>query len=588
MPGDTLDYPELWSRVRRLARVLRARGVQRGSLVGLCVQRTPAMVVAQLAILSAGGAYVPLDPAYPPQRLHDMALDAALTLLVTEQSLAAPWQDLAVPKLLLDQAQAELLAQPANALPADPVRDARPQDPAYVIYTSGSTGKPKGVVVPHRAVVNFLLSMQHEPGLAEDDVVVAVTTLSFDIAVLELLLPLLGGATLVLATREQAVDGEALSALLDCSHATLMQATPATWRLLIDAGWLGSPSFKALVGGESLSPQLAGQLSARTSELWNLYGPTETTVWSTCWKVPPQAQTIAIGRPIANTTIHVLDGQGKRCPAGVSGEIFIGGEGVATGYLHRPELTDERFVPDPFGSDPKARMYRTGDRGRWRHDGLLEHQGRLDFQVKVRGHRIEPGEIEARLQAHADVSQSLVIAREDRPGEARLVAYVVPRGGELDAAALRDHLRVKLPDHMLPQHYVALDALPLLPNGKVDRHALPAPRAEQRPQASAADAPSTPAERALAAIWCELLGVDGDAVTRTDNFFDLGGDSLQVSRAVIAFHRRSGVRLEARRMIFESLAQLARGIELPEGEPAPLEESANQPKGWFKRLFQRA
>ena len=589
MPGESLGYPELWSRVRRLARVLRARGVQRGCLVGLCLQRTPAMVVAQLAILSAGGAYVPLDPAYPLQRLHDMALDAALTLLVTEQALAPTWQDLALPSLLLDQAQAELLAQPATALPDDPERDARPQDPAYVIYTSGSTGKPKGVVVPHRAVVNFLLSMQREPGLGEDDVLVAVTTPSFDIAVLELLLPLLAGATLVLATRDQAVDGAALRALLERSHATLMQATPTTWQLLIDAGWHGSPlSFKALVGGESLSPQLAGQLLACTRELWNLYGPTETTVWSTCWRVPPQAQTIAIGRPIANTTIHVLDAQGKRCPAGVSGEIFIGGEGVATGYLRRPELTAERFVPDPFGPDPQARMYRTGDRGRWRHDGLLEHQGRLDFQIKVRGHRIEPGEIEARLQAHADVAQALVVAREDRPGDARLAAYVVLRGGELDAAGLRDHLRVDLPDHMLPQHYVALAAMPLLPNGKIDRHALPAPRAEQRPQASAADAPSTPAERALAAIWCELLEVDTEAVTRSDNFFDLGGDSLQVSRAIIAFHRRSGVRLEARRMIFESLAQLARAIELPEGEAAPTEEPANQPKGWFRRLFQRA
>ena len=587
LPGDAMGYPELWSRVRRLARVLRAHGVQRGCLVGLCLQRTPAMVVAQLAILNAGGAYVPLDPAYPVQRLHDMALDAELALLVTEQGLAALWQDLATPTLLLDQAQATLMAQPDTPLPPDEARDARPQDPAYVIYTSGSTGKPKGVVVPHRTVVNFLLSMQAEPGLGPQDVLVAVTTLSFDIAVLELLLPLLAGATLVLATRDQAVDGEALRTLLDRSGATLMQATPATWRLLIDAGWSGSPSFKALVGGESLSPQMAAQLSTRTGSLWNMYGPTETTVWSTCWQVPRGPQTISIGRPIANTTIHVLDAQGKRCPAGVSGEIFIGGEGVATGYLNRPELTAERFVPDPFSTDPQARMYRTGDRGRWRHDGLLEHQGRLDFQVKVRGHRIELGEIEASLQTHANVAECLVIAREDRPGEARLVAYVVLREGTLDTAGLRDHLRVGLPDYMLPQHYVALDAMPRLPNGKVNRHALPAPRMEARLPAASADAPSTPAEIALAGIWSELLGMDGDAVARSDNFFDLGGDSLQVSRAVIAFHRRSGVRLEARRVIFESLAQLARGIELPDGEPAPVEAPADQPKGWFKRLFQR-
>ncbi|MDM0001919.1 amino acid adenylation domain-containing protein [Variovorax sp. J22P240] len=585
VPGETLDYRELWSRVDRLAHLLRGAGVRRGCLVGLCVQRTPAMVVAQLAILRAGGAYVPLDPAYPLQRLHDMAVDAALTLMVTEQGLASLWQDLAMPTLLLDQAQAELMAQPATALPPDAECDARPADPAYVIYTSGSTGKPKGVVVPHQAVVNFLLSMQREPGLGPGDVLVAVTTLSFDIAVLELLLPLLAGATVVLATREQTVDGEALRSLIDQAGATVMQATPATWRMLIDAGWTGSASFKALVGGESLSPAMAQQLSARTGEVWNLYGPTETTVWSTCWKVPPEPQTISIGRPIANTRIYVLDAQGRRCPAGVSGEIFIGGDGVTSGYLNRLELTAERFIPDPFSADPHARLYRTGDRGRWRHDGLLEHQGRLDFQVKVRGHRIELGEIESSLQAHPDVSQSLVVAREDRPGDVRLVAYLVLREGAAGGAEFKDHLRVSLPDYMLPQHYVVLDALPLLPNGKINRHALPAPRIESRASLSAGDAPSTPAEMALAGIWGEILGMDSGTIARRDNFFDLGGDSLQVSRVVIAFHRTGGVRLEARRMIFETLGQLAGGVELRAHDVAPEEEPTKQSKGWFRRLF---
>ena len=583
VPGAALSHAQLWSRVHRLAHALRARGVERGCLVGLCAQRSPEMVVAQLAVLSAGGAYVPLDPAYPLQRLHDMAQDAALTLLLTEQGLSDLWREIELPTLLLDQAQAELMAHPDGPLPADGDADARPEDPAYVIYTSGSTGKPKGVVVPHRAVVNFLLSMQNEPGLGEHDVLVAVTTLSFDIAVLELLLPLLAGATVVLATREQAVDGEALRTLIDQARATVMQATPATWRMLIDAGWTGSPSFKALVGGESLGPHLAEKLSERTGELWNLYGPTETTVWSTCWKVPAQPQSISIGRPIANTSIHVLDALGHRCPAGVSGEIFIGGDGVTSGYLHRPELTAERFIPDPFSPDPRARLYRTGDRGRWRHDGLLEHQGRLDFQVKVRGHRIELGEIEARLQSHPKIAQCLVIAREDRPGDARLVAYVVASDGAIDTPALRDHLRLSLPDYMLPQSYVALEALPLLPNGKINRHALPAPRIEQRTDAVAGHAPSTPAEMALAGIWSELLEVDVAEISRLDNFFDLGGDSLQVGRVVVALQRASGVRLEARRMIFESLAQLASGIELSERAPILAEEA----KGWFQRLFKR-
>ncbi|VTU14934.1 Tyrocidine synthase III [Variovorax sp. SRS16] len=581
MPGAALSHAELWPRVHRLAHALRARGVQRGALVGLCIERSPAMVVAQLAVLSAGGAYVPLDPAYPLQRLHDMAQDAALALLLTEQDLAGLWREIELPMLLLDQAQPELMAHPETPLPPDGGLDARPEDPAYVIYTSGSTGKPKGVAVPHRAVVNFLLSMRNEPGLEAHDVLVAVTTLSFDIAVLELLLPLLLGATVVLATREQAVDGDALRTLIDQAHATVMQATPATWRMLIDAGWTGSPSFKALVGGESLSPHLAEQLSERTGELWNLYGPTETTVWSTCWKVPSQPQTISIGRPIANTSIHVLDAQGHRCPAGVSGEIFIGGDGVTSGYLRQPELTAERFIPDPFSPHPQARLYRTGDRGRWRHDGLLEHQGRLDFQVKVRGHRIELGEIEARLQLHPTILQCLVIAREDRPGDARLVAYVVARGGALDTPALRDHLRLSLPDYMLPQYFVALEALPLLPNGKINRHALPAPRIEQRTDAVAGHAPATPAEMALARIWSELLKVDSAEISRLDNFFDLGGDSLQVGQIVVAFQRTSGVRLAARRMVFESLAQLAHDIELPERKPVQAPETP----GWFKRLF---
>ncbi|MEJ8826096.1 amino acid adenylation domain-containing protein [Variovorax humicola] len=585
LPGEALGYPELWSRVDRLAWLLRARGVRRGCLVGLCVQRTAAMVVAQLAILQAGGAYVPLDPAYPSQRLHDMARDAALTLLLTEQDLAALWQDLAVPILLVDRAHEALMAQPQTALSPDEECDARPTDPAYVIYTSGSTGKPKGVVVPHRAVVNFLLSMQREPGLGQEDVLVAVTTLSFDIAVLELLLPLLAGATVVLASRAQSVDGEALRVLIDQARATVMQATPATWRMLIDAGWNGSPSFKALVGGESLSPHIAQQILARAGELWNLYGPTETTVWSTCWKVPPAPQTISIGRPIANTRIHVLDAQGSRCPTGVSGEIFIGGDGVTLGYLHRPELSAERFIPDPFSDDPRARLYKTGDRGRWRHDGLLEHQGRLDFQVKVRGHRIELGEIESCLLLHPGISQCLVVAREDRPGETRLVAYLVLRDGAPAGPDFKDHLRVSLPDYMLPQHYVELQAMPLLPNGKIDRQALPVPRVESRINLGADDAPSSPAEMALAGVWSEVLGVERDAIARRDNFFDLGGDSLQASRVVIAFHRLGGVRLEARRMIFETLGQIAHGIELRAHDAVRQEEKAKQPRKWFERLF---
>ncbi|MDM0111295.1 amino acid adenylation domain-containing protein [Variovorax sp. J22R133] len=585
LPGATLHYTELWSSVHRLAHALRTRGVQRRTRVGLCLERDPTMVIAQLAVLAAGAAYVPLDPAYPKQRLNDMALDAGLVLLLTRQEQASLWEDLSLPTMLLD-APVDPTEHPDTAPTPDAARDAGPDDPAYVIYTSGSTGKPKGVVVPHRAAVNFLLSMQREPGLCAGDVLLAVTTLSFDISVLELLLPLSVGATVVLATREQAGDGLALSALLERSQANVMQATPSTWRLLIDSGWMGGPRIKALIGGESLSTHMAQALSGRAGEVWNLYGPTETTVWSTCWKVPGAAKSMSIGRPIANTRVHVLDAHGNCCPVGVSGEIFIGGEGVALGYLNRPELTAGRFVPEPFGSPPGAPMYRTGDRGRWRHDGTLEHQGRLDFQVKLRGHRIEPGEIEVQLQAHPAVLQCLVMAREDRPGDPRLVAYVVTADGTCDASALREHLRATLPDYMLPQHFVALQALPLLPNGKINRGALPPPGREPRTVRGPRQKGHSPAEGALARIWADVLDVEIEDIDSHDNFFDLGGDSLKAGRTVVLFERQWGFRMEPRRFIFETLSQLASGMELgsPAEQAVQATPSAEGGAGWWKRL----
>jgi amino acid adenylation domain-containing protein len=564
--GDVwLTHAELQSRALKLARALRARGVARGGLVGLCLPRGADMVVAQLAILHSGAAYVPLDPAYPSDRLAYMAQDAALALVVSladDHELGATLDWPAERSLLLDRDAAFIAAQSAEPLAPDEALDARPADPAYVIYTSGSTGRPKGVVLPHAAVVNFLASMAHEPGLQAGDVLVAVTTLSFDIAVLELLLPLFVGATVVLARRDEATDGRALRTLLETHHATVMQATPSTWRMLIDAGWQGHDGFKALIGGEGLPPDLAQQLLARTGPhgaLWNLYGPTETTVWSTCWKVAAPEQGIRIGAPIANTQIHVLDAHGQPCPIGVAGEIFIGGAGVALGYLNRPELTAERFVPDPFDTTAGARLYRTGDRGRWCHDGRLEHLGRLDFQVKVRGHRIELGEIEAAIGSHTQVARAVVIVREDRPGDLRLVAYVVAQGEMPTAAALREHLRGSLPDYMLPQHVVAIAAVPLLPNGKMDRHALPPPdrsadAPSERPLA-ANELPQTDTEVAVAAVWQALLGPG--PIARSDNFFDLGGHSLLAMRAVGEMERRAGLRIELRRLVHESLAQIA-------------------------------
>ncbi len=559
----SVSYAELQSRALRLCRALRLRGVGRGGLVGLCLPRTADMVVAQWAILQSGAAYVPLDPAYPPDRLSYMALDAKLSLLVSEDELAAGLDWPAEKSLLLDRDAAFIAQQPTTVPEPDAALDARPEDPAYVIYTSGSTGRPKGVVVPHRGVVNFLASMAREPGLSASDVLVAVTTLSFDIAVLELLLPLSVGAQVVLASRDEATDGQTLRALLDATGATVMQATPSSWRLLIEAGWQasqqpGTGGFKALIGGEGLPPDLAQQLLQRigaAGELWNLYGPTETTVWSTCWKVNAHQPGIRIGRPIANTQVHILDAHGQPCPIGVSGEIFIAGSGVALGYLERPELTAERFVADPFSVHPGARMYRTGDRGRWCHDGLLEHLGRLDFQVKVRGHRIELGEIEATLAAHPAVKQTVVMARESGPGDLRLVAYIVFQPGEdLTVSDVRRHLRRDLPEYMIPSVVAAVDEIPLTANGKINRLALPDPFKNALLANKNFVAPEPGFEQEMADIWRGILQVD--RVGAEDNFFELGGHSLLSLRVTAAVEKKLGWRMDARTLYFQDLRQV--------------------------------
>ncbi len=587
-----LSHAELQARALQLARALRSRGVARGGLVGLCLPRSADMVVAQLAVLASGAAYVPLDPAYPSDRLAYMAHDAALALVIGDAELATVLDWPAERTLRLDLDAAFIAAQSGAELSPDAQLDARPDDPAYVIYTSGSTGRPKGVVLPHSAVVNFLASMAREPGLSASDVLVAVTTLSFDIAVLELLLPLTVGAQVVLARRDETTDGSALRALLEATQATVMQATPSTWRMLIDAGWQGRDGFKALIGGEGLPPDLARQLIARAGpdgSLWNLYGPTETTVWSTVWEVASPERGIRIGKPIANTQVHVLDARGKPCPIGVAGEIFIGGAGVALGYLHRPELTAERFVPDPFiahtlndtsAHEPTRaapRLYRTGDRGRWCNDGRLEHLGRLDFQVKVRGHRIELGEIEAALASHAQVARAVVIVREDRPGDVRLVAYVVPQGEMPTPAALREHLRGTLPEYMLPQHVLPITEVPLLPNGKMDRQALPVPDggagAVTLRSLAAQDTPQTPVEVAIAQVWQELLGCG--PVARSDNFFDLGGHSLLAMRAVGQMESQAGIQVDLRRLVHESLAQIS--ATAPAALPVPADAHAAAP-----------
>jgi amino acid adenylation domain-containing protein len=537
----TMTYGELDRRANQLAHALRSRDVGRGARVGLCVERGTNMLAALLGILKTGAAYVPLDPAFPDERLRFMAEDAQLALLVSTTALAGSVGLLRERQLLLD-ADARLIdSAPDSRLPVD-AHAARPEDPAYVIYTSGSTGKPKGVIVPHRAVVNFLTSMARKPGLTAEDVLVAVTTLSFDIAVLELCLPLTLGATIVLATRDEAMDSRALSVLLERHRATVMQATPTTWRLLLEAGWAGRIPFKALVGGEAMPKDLADQLIARGVELWNMYGPTETTVWSTCARIADTSNGITIGRPIANTTVYILDEQRQLCPIGVPGELCIGGEGVSLGYWNRPELTAERFVPDPFS--PGATLYRTGDRARWRNDGNLEHLGRVDFQVKLRGYRIELGEIEAAIARHPAIRQVAVLAREDAPGDKRLAAYLVAENAPADLAdQLRALLRSTLPEYMVPARFVSLDALPLTPNGKIDRKSLPSLHTSDGVLGqSSYVAPRNDLEISLATVWERVLGVPRVGIT--DSFFDLGGNSLSTLRLIFEMEQATGVQID--------------------------------------------
>ncbi|WP_405763577.1 amino acid adenylation domain-containing protein [Streptomyces sp. NBC_00045] len=551
--GVELSYAELNARANRLARHLVACGAGPEKLVAVALPRSAELLVALLAVVKSGSGYVPVDPEYPADRIAYMLADAEPVLVVTDTDTAAVLpQDAAAPRLVLDEPgvrHAVADRDSADLSDSDRSYPVLPAHPAYVIYTSGSTGRPKGVVVSHAALVSFLAAVGLRCGLDSSDRLLAVTTVAFDIAALELYLPLVSGACVVVAGREEVRDPFVLGGLVRGSGVSVMQATPSLWQALVAEVPGSVGGLRMLVGGEALPSVLAEGMCGLGREVVNLYGPTEATVWATSCVVgggsggllPP-----AIGDAFANTRVYVLDAALSPVPAGVAGELYIAGAQLARGYLGRAGLTAERFVADPFAVVAGSRMYRTGDVVRWSADGVLEFVGRADAQVKVRGFRIELGEIEAVLADHASVGQVAVVVREDQPGDKRLIAYVVATTAGFDAAVLRRHVAERLPDYMVPSAFVVLDALPLTPNGKLDRKALPAP--EYITDASGR-APRSPREEILCGLFAEVLGVE--SVSIDDGFFDLGGHSLLATRLVSRIRSVLGVEVSIR-SLFEA------------------------------------
>ncbi|MEU3345286.1 amino acid adenylation domain-containing protein [Streptomyces sp. NPDC006700] len=591
-----VSYRELDQRANRLARHLAATGVGPESWVAVALPRGASLLTALLAVLKTGGAYVPLDPEYPADRIGYILDDARPCALLTDSTVTGLPEVPGVRRVVLDEpAVTDALARLPGTAPtgADLTAPVRPAHPAYAIYTSGSTGRPKGVVVSRANIANLVADMRARFRVDAADRLVAVTTVAFDIAALELFVPLSAGATVVIASRDQVLDPPALGRLITGTGATLMQATPTLWQALVSERPMALAGLRVLVGGEPVPAGLAARLRALAAEVTNVYGPTETTVWSTSAVLGDRPGLPPIGRPIANTLAYVLDSALSPTPVGVAGDLYLAGDGVARGYAGRAALTAERFTADPFGA-PGSRMYRTGDVARWSDDGRLEFVGRVDDQVKIRGFRVEPGEIEAVLAEHGDVSRATVVARADESGENRLVAYLVPVSGRKVPVvdALRAHAATRLPDYMLPAVFVPLDALPLTPNGKVDRKALPAP---DFAALVTRQGPRTPQEEILCGLFAEMLNLTSVGVH--DNFFELGGHSLHATRVVSRIRSVFEVELPLRELweaptVAELVGRIggaagARATLRPWDRPAEIPLSYAQRRLWFMNRFEQ-
>lgn len=552
--GVEWTYQQLNEYSNRMARHLRRKGNLEGALIGVCLERSNEMVGAILGVLKAGAAYLPLDPSHPSSHLEMVLADAQASLLLTQEHLAERLHT-SVRVVCLDSEQ-KLWARESGA---DLEATAAPGSLAYVIYTSGSTGRPKGVAIEHSSLTNLLRSMEREPGLTSSDTLVSVTTLSFDIAALEVFLPLMTGARLVIAAKEQVLDGYSLLELLQQARATVVQATPSGWRILLEAGWKGEPQLKVLCGGEALPRDLADSLLECSDQVWNVYGPTETTIWSSATRLKKGPGPVPVGPPIANTQFYVLDERLQPVPAGVVGELYIGGAGLARGYWHQPELTAEKFLPNPFGP---GRIYRAGDMARWIGGGHMELLGRTDYQVKVRGFRIELGEIESVLASHAAVRDAVVAPVEAGAGDKRLAAWVDSAMANPPADLIEQLfalLSAKLPQYMCPAAITLLPALPRTANGKIDRKSLPAPHFAAVARKRAFTPAETPQQQKLAAIWADVLKLE--RVSVTDTIFELGADSLLVFR-ISARAVREGLHINPTQILqHRTIANLSSALE---------------------------
>lgn len=550
---DKITYSTLNKRANQLANYLEKQGVRPGALIAISVERSIHMIIGILGIMKAGATYIPIDPNYPQSRISYILHDSKPSLILTQKTLK---QKLAIYKGKLITID-ELNNEPKHIN----TNKSRIHDGfkklIYTIYTSGSTGKPKGVQIYHKSVVNLLQDMKRKISFYKNDSFLAITSLSFDISFVEIFLPLITGGSLVLADEKTVRDGYSLSNLINESNITHLQAVPSTWQMLIEAGWKGNKNLTALCGGDIITKSLVKKLYPLVKSLWNWYGPTETTIWSTAYKFTSEQDSISIGKPISNTQTYILDTELNPVPVGVAGELYIGGDGLAKGYLNKQELTEERFIKNPFIND--SRLYKTGDLAKYRSDGNIELLGRMDHQVKVRGYRIELGEIENTLDQNAQISKAIVVVQITKSNHKKIVAYVTPASHSINIKEIRKYLESKLPSYMIPSNIIKLDTLPLTPNGKIDRSSL-AKSTYHIEKKHGYIPPRNQIEKQLCNIWSEFLEVE--SVSINDNFFDLGGNSLLSVQIVSKINKEFGNKpIISNILEFQTIEDLAKIID---------------------------